>query len=499
MKKTIILLILLCSFGCWRSHCQTVSQTMARQVAENFWNAQSPVKSPQTFQVYPLGDTHYPTMYVFSSADGWVLVAGDKRVAPILAYSDEKGREFPAMEDVPPSMQYLFDSYRKQIEAIRNGSVIREYNQEWHSYLDINNGKISTRSVIVSPLLTRDGHENAWAQDENDDYPYSDSTKIYNKFCPPRNGCAHAPAGCGAVSLGQIMWYWQWPYAKKTFYNYNRVVSTYNWDMMPYGLSNSSSIEEADMIATLLHDIGVAENMNYHCDNSGTNIYSILHALRDSFYYSADEVKERVNYTNDAWINSLKGELNEQRPVLYGGRSGSEGHFFVIDGYNSNNYFHANIGWGGMQNFYYNLNEIYPSDQVMITNIHPNYDFYCSPYTVPWWDIWPTNFFVQHGGRLTLEEMIFTNGMHGYIYSEESVKLDVGVYVEMGAEVYIGINGSLCSNGQAPASAPRTAHEEIHTCENSLNTSTVTKIFRDGELYILREGKVYNSSGIRIK
>ncbi len=41
----------------------------------------------------------------------------------------------------------------------------------------------------------------------------------------------------------------------------------------------------------------------------------------------------------------LRNEINNGRPVLYGGRYGSDGHAFVVDGYGSEDAFGLNLGW----------------------------------------------------------------------------------------------------------------------------------------------------------
>lgn len=55
----------------------------------------------------------------------------------------------------------------------------------------------------------------------------------------------------------------------------------------------------------------------------------------------------------------FKRELNESRPIQYAG-FGNGGHTWVLDGYDSNNFFHMNWGWGGSQDGYFNLNSLNP-------------------------------------------------------------------------------------------------------------------------------------------
>jgi len=51
-------------------------------------------------------------------------------------------------------------------------------------------------------------------------------------------------------------------------------------------------------------------------------------------------------YSNATWIQRIKENLNQGRPVYYSG-SGSGEHAFVCDGFGSDDYFHFNWGWLG--------------------------------------------------------------------------------------------------------------------------------------------------------
>ena len=55
----------------------------------------------------------------------------------------------------------------------------------------------------------------------------------------------------------------------------------------------------------------------------------------------------------------LKDDLKAGRPIIYSGY-GDGGHCFVCDGYNEDEYFHFNWGWGGMYDGYFLLNALAP-------------------------------------------------------------------------------------------------------------------------------------------
>ena len=100
-RNTFVLIGLYLIFYYGGLKAQVVSQETARQVADNFFYSQFPLKSLEHMDVLPLGNKRQPTMYAFSLSSHWVLVAGDKRVQPILAYSDDNSNGFPDEENMP--------------------------------------------------------------------------------------------------------------------------------------------------------------------------------------------------------------------------------------------------------------------------------------------------------------------------------------------------------------------------------------------------------------
>ena len=447
MKRIIVCLVWLCIFV-MGMFSQPITFDQAQQVAEKFFPSQFASKYAKELQRRVFEDAGQPTMYAFSIADRWVLIAGDRRMPPILAYSDEKGGIFPHKEDMPEGMLDILEGYHEQIKYLRRDNVSGYNNLQWEWYLDGNNRVSASRSIVVAPLLTRNGEENIWKQGwNNGEYAY-DTTKYYNKFCPIIPGCIHkrAVVGCVAVALGQIMWYWKWPYAAVLNNGSGDVVHRYDWYAMPAKLCDSSDIYNVDMVATLLRDCGASVNMKYGCDLSTALSIKLPPALRNVFGYNASNLINRRNYTDSTWLSMLKNELNLLRPVLYNGSSDDDGHQFVVDGYDSENFFHVNFGWGGSSNGYFTINDmIYNNNQSMIINVYPD-SLSCDSLVVPSSDVWETNFILQNGGAISVGNRTITAGMHGCILSGESVTLTAGLEINEGAEVYIDIKDMHCGS-----------------------------------------------------
>ena len=506
MKKSIFILLWLCLSICENLYAQIVSRETAQRVAENFFNEITTGNSRKTLSVYPWGDEEHPNMYAFSLSDQWVLIAADKRVQPILAYSDNNGGIFPLKEDMPDGMLYLLEWYDEQIDSLRHENRSINTHPFWDIYLTDNNSTIN-RSVIVGPLLTRNGNENYWNQSGNNNG--NDITKSYNKFCPARHdsaqNCDHTIVGCVALATSQIMWYWQWPHAAIVKDdNGNQLLRNYDWSIMPYKLTNSSSLAEANMVANLLHDVGVAENMNYGCSGSSAPTDSIPNVLKHRFLYNAGNKIRRSAYVNSVWINMIKNELDSLRPMAYAGArwAGTRwvAHQFVIDGYNSNDKFHINFGWGGSHNGYYALDSIYNNyntSQNLVKNIRPNYPS-CAPFIVPSTDVWSNIFLIQNGGTIIIGDRIVSNGMRGEILSGESVTLTNGFAVQEGAYVHIDIKDMHCDDDLTAPNAPvyNPFPEDSRERKSEVTISDQPcKILRNGQILILRDDKTYTLQG----
>ena len=454
MKKNIFVLLYAMIF-CQVIEAQSVSVSEALSVAENFLKnnvgAQDNRADPNTDkEIIVIGDTNNPEMYAVTIGNNWVLVAGDKRLKPILAYSDINGGIFPSDDEMPPAMLDMLEWYKLQIGYVRHDTITYFTQAEWSQIERITNN--ITRDVIVSPLLVRNGHENKWGQSGNNGG--NSIEKSYNKFCPPIHNdsvnCNHTKVGCVAVATSQVMWYWQWPYAAIVEDDSgNKLLRKYDWDLIPAQLTDDSTLNQANMTATLLHDVGVAVDMNYGCSKSSALPSLIVLAMTSGYYYSTSNLIDRSSYSDSQWLLLLKNELNNGRPILYGGFSSAEGHRFVLDGYNTNNYFHVNIGWCGSYNGYYLLDLIghasnpYCTNQTAIINIHPNYPS-CTAMTVQQSDISGTNFIVQNGGPITIGNKTIVNGQSGAIFSGECVNLTEGFTIELGANVIIDIKDMGC-------------------------------------------------------
>lgn len=341
---------------------KSVDETTARTVALHFYamkfNRTPESLTPTIAYTAPIlrGENGAsPSFYVVNfGAEGFVIVAGDDRVQPILAFSDEGA--FVA-ENMPDNIRFFLNGYTDEIQyVVENQQNDNAVQGEWEALLSDATPVQKDGAVVVGPLLG----SNRWNQ-----------TRYYNNLCPSdASGNSayggHAAVGCGALVMGQVMRYWRYPTNGTGSHSYssnygtlsvNFGTTTYLYENMPNQFTSTYHPDSCvEAVATLLYHCGVAVNMNYGPSASVCNSNKIVAALSNYFRYPTTvQYIERGSLSTTTWLNYLKGELDEGAPFMYGGSGSYGGHVWTCDGYRDDDYFHFNWGWGGQQNGYFAL------------------------------------------------------------------------------------------------------------------------------------------------
>ena len=362
MKFKAILFSLLC-MAMTALYAAPVSPSVAMQVASNFY-AVNAGKSGSVSLTDVTLQSGFQELYIFvhPQGKGFVIVAADDCVQPIIGYSLSTSFVFP----LPAHVQAQLQGYEEEIAYYKSAGIraTSEIIDLWES---MQNGSYTPRNTTsVSPMLTT-----TWNQS-----PY------YNNLCPDSAG-VHAVTGCAATATAQVMKYWNWPvtgtgshtYTADTLESFdfgtltaNFGATTYQWSLMPNALNSSSTPAQINAVATLMFHVGVAVEMNYGIRASGAYInsygYSDLacseNALKDYFGYKNTLYSVYKDQTTSAnWVNILTAEMDAGRPVIESGHGGG-GHAFVCDGYDNNGLFHINWGWGSAYNGYFAHNALNP-------------------------------------------------------------------------------------------------------------------------------------------
>lgn len=309
--------------------------------------------------------------YVYSlQPEGFVIVAADERVEPILGYSYENDFKVDGM---PGHVRGWLRNYERQIEAVTKSDIPAEPSIQT-KWTRLKSGQsINTRNVSVGPLLTT-----TWGQ-----------TAYYNNLCPTdaAGPAGHTYTGCLATAMAQILNYWEYPAHGRGTHSYwsnygtlttNYNSANYNYTLMPASLTATSTPEEVNAVATLMRDCGVAVNMSYSSTESSSFDQDARAALINFFRFSPNmSFAEKAYFSDSEWDLLLHAELDNNRPVFYSGQ-GSGGHAFLCDGYDANGLYHFNFGWGGFADGYFLTSSLtpggadYSSSQSAIFGIVPD-------------------------------------------------------------------------------------------------------------------------------
>lgn len=357
MKKLSLILLLTVSFIA--VYAQKRSEADALSIANRFLNernrnvvAMNPVQPERVFVQLETGSVkrskaqieEVPAFYIYNKKDeAFVIVSGDERMPEVLAYSDINAF---GEGDLPDNVKAWLAYYENAYNALEKGILTEE------TFSVSKAGMAET----VSPLL---GNINY-----NQDAPY-------NNMCPEYEG-EKCYTGCVATAIASIMKYYEYPkqgigshsYTTKT-YNLNCSFdfgnTTFDWNNMCDTYNGSETNVQKNAVATLMKACGVAMDMDYTTYGSGAYSFMLPTRISQYFGYNPNMIYlERDYYKSSEWISLLKNELNENRPVYYGGSSNSGGHAFVLDGYDKDNLFHVNWGWGGYCNGYFELLTLAP-------------------------------------------------------------------------------------------------------------------------------------------
>lgn len=335
MKRLLhiqFLLVLLLALGYSPLQAKRITQWQAQQQAYSFWGKQMPQKAKAKSRT---ATTASPSdaYYVFNNdAGGFVIIAGDDAVTPVLGYTSTGS--FDA-ENLPDGLKDLLKSYERQIAALGDNYVANQ---------------TATRTAFTGEKLLNTAEWNQMAP--------------FNKYTPN-----NYVTGCVATAGAIVMKHHGYP-AKGTgshSYTWNgktRSASfehTYDWANMPakYDKTNAADF---DGVARLMADLGVAVEMKYDKSGSGAYIGNLVTALQKYYGYSKlSHLMAIEDVGAEAWNGRLRDEIDANRPVLYAASDANTGggHAFVIDGYKDES-FSVNWGWGGYCDGFYKIGALNP-------------------------------------------------------------------------------------------------------------------------------------------
>ncbi|MBR5085391.1 MAG: C10 family peptidase [Muribaculaceae bacterium] len=347
LNKRIAALLLIALTAFNALNATIISENKARSIAGEFFGVTMPEK-PATMKAKAKRGNVTP-FYVFNNPEqpGWVIVAGDDRARTILAYGDE---DYFYESEVPECVQDWLNSYVEQIEALDNGCNVVEPESDMGSVIG------DAPKSKIAPLLG----VTKWSQ-----------SLPFNQQCPSfteSSETKYSPAGCVAIAMAQIMYYYKSSYGSDAIPAYTSSnngfvnerpalpATTFNWSIMnPWYNNAASTSASATEVQKLVKYCGQAVQMNYGKKSSSAT------SQRNAFtyYFGYDKLStqiKREDMNATAWENAIYTEIAAGRPVYISARKLSSGHAFICDGYDGDGHYHINWGWRGDNNGFFALN-----------------------------------------------------------------------------------------------------------------------------------------------
>ena len=313
-------------------------------------------------------------LYVFNvgQRDGYVIISGDDCTADVvLGYADE-GEILG--NDLPENLRSWLQGYADQIKWMKEHGI-----QENEAAARRSQAPLRT---AISPMLTCSWNQGA----------------PYNNNCPEvlyNENPTRAATGCLATAAAQVMYWHQKKYGTETGHwttttndipsyesNFYPIVTWTNAEHTAYTTGNiinakasttidwsklsdtyPSTVESNAEVAKLMEYVGAGLKMGYGPESSAS--FSLFAPMLINYfgYNQSARFVWRYNYSYNDWVALMYDQLMNVGPVFFGGQSTGGGHAFVLDGYDEEDYFHVNWGWGGKSNGFFKLSVLYSEQQ----------------------------------------------------------------------------------------------------------------------------------------
>ncbi|MDG6228990.1 MAG: C10 family peptidase [Candidatus Thermoplasmatota archaeon] len=338
--------------------------------------------------------------------DGYIVVSGSTLLSPIIAFSWLQPYPTQPFDTFTEFLSFDLTTQLSNTDCFSEDIISNRWNQ-WDLLLS-QNGILCSLSEQWPPegtTATGGWIETTWHQDSP-----------YNDLCPiePSSG-TRSIAGCPAVAMAQIFNYHrttnniQFSDEDDYYHNYlNRYWidndhEKYDFPSFPQlndymdtvsqHFSQSQPLTDQDM-AALNFACGVACKQVYSPGGSGT--FGVNQAYKAYLRFNCSTVQLYTESTDDVY-DIIIDDIKNARPVHLAvvTPAWNAGHNLIIDGYNTEGFFHLNFGWGGTYDTWYRLPTDLPFDLtvlegviVNILNYNTTEDLSCEGH-IQWRDVAP--------------------------------------------------------------------------------------------------------------
>ncbi len=307
--------------------------------------------------------------YVFNlSPRGYIVVCANDELVPVIAYAYENNSYIEA-EEYNPLFRLIINDLRERIKILKKASyTMPEIRQLWYRYIYNDTEPKNNFQQWPPEGSTPTG---GWLQEN-----WSQGSP-YNDMCPidPLDG-ERSVAGCPAIAMSQILNFqknlnntlfsdgddYYHSYGGRNYWidNDHETYDFPSWeelneylDTLEQKYNEKRPINNTDK-AALVYACGVAAHQVFTSSVSGT--FGISQAY-DAYKRFGFNTCKLMDTTDADLFEKLSENMKNGMPAHMGivDSIPQYGHNVVVDGYNTDDCYHLNFGWGGAYNGWYSF------------------------------------------------------------------------------------------------------------------------------------------------
>ena len=313
-------------FG-YTAQANPVDIRKATDIARQYMRQPVAVPTPGTSTISTRSVAEDPAYHLFVSKEEqrFVIVSGESQMNEVVGYGKLSTGDANAL---PPQVHALLQQYTETVRQVRSG-------QQPAASLP------KSLKRYVTPLVTAQ-----WGQS----YPYNSKTPVIDGK-PTYTGCV-------ATAAAQFLYFYKWPKQRPSLYinpqgDEADASPTYLWDAIKDTRQEMTNQRSVSAVGRLMKDVARAIRITFGTQASPSNIEYTLDALQNDFGYTT-RLLHRDRMQADEFREAIMQELSDGYPVMVCGGI----HAFIYDGYDRRGFIHANFGWDGQGDGYYDINTI---------------------------------------------------------------------------------------------------------------------------------------------
>ena len=311
-----------------------VDRTAATQKAKNFMqgiNPQAQLQTPATPR-RAMGDQAQKPYYIFNAENnqGFVIVSGDDRSEEILGFSDKGSLD---MDNLPDGLLYMLDTFEGDLKKL-----------DEQGYTNTVDAQVASNSRRKAMSVPRE--------------PIAPLVKTYwTQSSPFVDQMTEDVVGCQRIASAQLLYYWGCDRTLDTIpkvpveISETEMILPQTFDMskiLPHYRSGGTTEQRAE----------VARYISCVRYSLGTGTQSDMVGKGPRFWgITPGAILYRQNCFPDDFERIVYEEIKNGAPVFVGGHcsTSTPNHYFLIDGYSHDDFFHINWGWAGICDGYFRL------------------------------------------------------------------------------------------------------------------------------------------------